>query len=288
MRLHDEERCVPTQHPDAKPAKAGREPDETGSAREQHAAIEKVRANGDRGSSAIKGEDASIGAQPESLGRCALQFAAVQALAAMPTPLWLLDGSGRVAYANPAGSGIDADRDGLWIDRAGRPKAWRPADHAALLRLIASCLGSGAVLPDMCPLPVLVRRRLSKRALIVAAHPLVAAGGGKGAGVALFIADPDHVPDALEDMVRTLFGLTPAEARLASAIGQGVRAKDYGDANGLSLNTVRTHIRRVLDKTGTRSQAHLVCILAALAWNLPNASQRGRAPASGPDPAARR
>jgi len=54
------------------------------------------------------------------------------------------------------------------------------------------------------------------------------------------------------------FGLTPAEVRLASVIAAGGRLGDYAAQQGVSLGTVRTHLKAVFAKTGVHRQSELV------------------------------
>ncbi|WP_237741874.1 helix-turn-helix transcriptional regulator [Herbaspirillum rubrisubalbicans] len=55
-----------------------------------------------------------------------------------------------------------------------------------------------------------------------------------------------------------LFGLTAAEARLASAFVSGVTLEEYAQRRGVGLGTVRFQMKQVLAKTGTNRQADLV------------------------------
>ena len=66
-------------------------------------------------------------------------------------------------------------------------------------------------------------------------------------------------------MIRALFDLTPAEARLTEALSRNIRLSDYGAAAGLSPNTVKTHLKRIFEKTGVNRQVDLVNLLAGLA-----------------------
>jgi DNA-binding CsgD family transcriptional regulator len=66
------------------------------------------------------------------------------------------------------------------------------------------------------------------------------------------------------DRIAQLFDLTPAEARLAGALVAGKTLTEYARERGVSLNTVRSHLRQVLDKAGMRRQADLVRALAGL------------------------
>lgn len=61
-----------------------------------------------------------------------------------------------------------------------------------------------------------------------------------------------------------LFGLTPAEARLAFVMAGGANAKEAARALGITPNTARTHIKRIFEKTGARRQADLPRLLSLL------------------------
>lgn len=61
-----------------------------------------------------------------------------------------------------------------------------------------------------------------------------------------------------------LFGLSPAEARLARALAQGLAVEEHASAAGVAVSTVRTQLRRVLEKTGTKRQTELVKLLGSV------------------------
>ncbi len=59
-----------------------------------------------------------------------------------------------------------------------------------------------------------------------------------------------------------LYGLTPAEGRLAAVLLAGKTPGEHATAAGVSIASVRTQLHVALAKTGTRRQAELVCLLA--------------------------
>jgi DNA-binding CsgD family transcriptional regulator len=67
------------------------------------------------------------------------------------------------------------------------------------------------------------------------------------------------------ELVQSLFDLTPAEARVARSLASGKTAEDIASDGGVSLNTVRTHVRGVLAKTGCDRQVDVVALLSGLA-----------------------
>jgi DNA-binding CsgD family transcriptional regulator len=62
----------------------------------------------------------------------------------------------------------------------------------------------------------------------------------------------------------TLFGLTVAEARVASEIANGNRLQDIAAARNLSISTLRTQLRAVFAKTETSRQSELVKLLSRI------------------------
>jgi len=71
---------------------------------------------------------------------------------------------------------------------------------------------------------------------------------------------PDLGPEAEASLVRSR-GLTPAEARVAVRMARGSSTARVARELGVSLETVRTHLKRIYAKLGTTRQADLVRIL---------------------------
>lgn len=61
-----------------------------------------------------------------------------------------------------------------------------------------------------------------------------------------------------------LFDLTPAEARVARGIALAQTPEMIAASLGISLETARSHLKRIMQKTGTTRQAELVLLLSGL------------------------
>lgn len=73
----------------------------------------------------------------------------------------------------------------------------------------------------------------------------------------------DRVPEA--DPISTLarrYGFTPRETEIAVRLGEGKTLPEAADALGIGLTTARTHLMRMFDKTGTRTQLALALLVA--------------------------
>jgi DNA-binding CsgD family transcriptional regulator len=71
-----------------------------------------------------------------------------------------------------------------------------------------------------------------------------------------------------------LFDLTPAEAKVAHGIAMAHTPEMVAASLGISLETARSHLKRIMLKTGTTRQAELVLLLAGL--NAPGMGRGGR------------
>ena len=74
-------------------------------------------------------------------------------------------------------------------------------------------------------------------------------------------AGSPETPDWHEGKLRQIYGLTPAEERLARLIVQGLRLHEAEAALGIRHSTARTHMKRIYAKTGTHRQVELVRLL---------------------------
>jgi DNA-binding CsgD family transcriptional regulator len=64
-------------------------------------------------------------------------------------------------------------------------------------------------------------------------------------------------------MLKTFYGLTPAEQRVAQAILEGYRLDEAANKLAISRNTARTHMKRIFAKTNTARQTDLIRLLLA-------------------------
>lgn len=183
---------------------------------------------------------------------------AAQALALMGLPALVLDQAGRVTESSPATD------DGLAIPLAGERVAFDDRAAAASLgEALAEMSTTGEASPRSFP----VRDRHGNAAQVAHLLPLrCAARDVFGGGYALLVLTPirpDRSPSS--DLLRSLFDLTPAEARVARQLAEGRALAEIAEASDVGLNTVRTQLRRVLEKTGCGRQAELVALLTSVA-----------------------
>ena len=203
----------------------------------------------------------------------------LQVLERMDTGVILTDAASRPSFANGRALAIVAQADGLSL-AAGRLSA---AVSAATQRLrqaiaaasthVATAFPSG---PSPGPGPGLklrLKRPSGRPPLLLWLFPIQPLGqplgqslGASAAGapaprIAIFITEPDDGPPIDRDAIADTFELTPREAAIAALLAGGHDLAGAAQALAIGIGTARYHLKHVLDKTNTRSQATLVATL---------------------------
>lgn len=183
-------------------------------------------------------------------------------LAQSPHGLFLLNADGRVHFANAAGEAMLAADDGIAIE-GGALTARNPDAARSLIALI----GRTALDPEEGGGAILLPRRSNRRpysVIVARVKAAVQSVFSDGPSVVVCATDPDGEAPLPESRLRQLFGLTPAETRVAAEILAGHEAKMIARTLGLSVNTVRVHTARIFAKTQTGRQAELVRLMMQL------------------------
>lgn len=199
------------------------------------------------------------------LGRAEIErVSALDALDRLNHGVFLVDDDLTILFANREGQRLLRERDGLGAP-GSKLTASRPADAARLRigvgRLLAGGLDdAAAVLPVARPPP---RRPLFLRIAGLTATMAEQIPGAR-ASACIFVHDPEHRRVVAPAPIQAMLGLTAAEARVASLLAEGYAVGDIALRLGVSLPTVRTHLRRVFSKTDTSRQAELVMLIGKI------------------------
>lgn len=190
---------------------------------------------------------------------------AAEALAALQLPAFLLGMGGEVAESSPLAS--TAEPHVIWGAQGRLRLADRQADRIlreALEALAAQSDDGVRSFPirDSLGVPQQVAHMIPVRR---SAHDVF---GDSYALLFLVPVASDRVPSAT--LMRSLFDLTPSEARVASGIARGDTPDDIAAAGGVAISTVRSQLRRVLEKTGASRQADLAGLVGRIGATTPN------------------
>ncbi|WP_193335514.1 response regulator [Devosia beringensis] len=201
-------------------------------------------------------------AEGQSL-RAAL-MGADEALNRIAVGVFLLDSDHRVLFRNRRADQLLEERDGISLSRDLLLRGGRPQQTQALRDIIDRAIASLANGARQGSEAVALERDSGKRALVAVACPL-----GKGAAavgepvVGLFVTDPQWRSSDAAQAVAQLYGLSPAETRLALALVRGLRLDEIAEEFGLSRNTVSYTLKNLFRKTETDRQADLISLFIA-------------------------
>jgi DNA-binding CsgD family transcriptional regulator len=189
----------------------------------------------------------------------------------MPNPALLINARGRIVLANGAAEILLRTGDGLSIDHDGDLQftAAFPAESVALTRMLAQALAVAAGIGDSLGEPLRLTRPSGAPPLLVLPVPLPPLAFElwnllEPARVLLLIIDPAAQWHGRASTIQAAFGLTLAESRVAVLIASGLTGPQAADALGISITTVKTHLKRCFDKIGIHSQVALARLLATL------------------------
>src|SRR5260221_3489858 len=180
----------------------------------------------------------------------------------LPTPLFLVNRLGSVMHANDA-----ADRflrGSAGVSREGSQLKWTTA--AAQAQFLDALEAVSGARKDAIDGGVRLRfgGENGHPPLLVLVNPT--GGGQPRVGTnqptaAVYVIDPGAARLINQNHLRELYSPTPAEAAIAALLTQSCTSEEAAEQSGVTMNTVRTHLKRILEKTGCRRQAELVALV---------------------------
>jgi len=84
----------------------------------------------------------------------------------------------------------------------------------------------------------------------------------------LFVSDPDQKAGTDDEILIKMFGLTPAEARVARLLADGRSIAKICKELKIADNTARTHLKHIFSKTDTHRQSELLTLISKLPTSL--------------------
>ena len=188
----------------------------------------------------------------------------VDTLDGLSAGMYLVDANGRLIHANAAGHALLGESD-ILSSVGGRLVA-REAHIDRALRDVFAAAGQGDAALGTRGIAVPLTGKDGER-YIAHALPLTS-GARRRAGVvntaaaALFVRKATLAVPSAPQAIGSAFKLTPTELRVLMAIVEVGGVPDVAAAFGIADTTVRTHVTRLFEKTGTSRQADLVKLVA--------------------------
>jgi DNA-binding CsgD family transcriptional regulator len=189
------------------------------------------------------------------------------ALDAINAGIFLLDRGGNITHLNEGGRDILERKDFLRTER-GRLVAADPQLNRILREAVAaSVLGDGATRNESIALPFTAHdgERFVGHMLPLTAGQRRRTGIVFDAATILFVRKTSLDVLQASDIIKDVFKLTPAEARVLLTIVEAGGVAESAKNLDVAESTVKTHLGRIFTKTDTKRQADLVKLVAAFA-----------------------
>ena len=206
----------------------------------------------------------------DSLETMAAEYAAtLQALDLLPQGIVVVAAGGRILAANAAARSLMRLNDGI-IDNSSILCAADPELTTALHAILAGHRANAGRAAQTLSLPRSGERPPLEA--MIARTTMRLAAIDRNATSVVVINDPAPRLAPSIAALRRLYGLTPAEGRVAAHIGHGISVADAAQSLGISVGTTRTHLKRIFGKTGATRQAQLVRLIWDVTVQLANAA----------------
>ena len=175
-----------------------------------------------------------------------------------------VDSSSRIMHANAAGRRM-IDEGNVLRAANGRLGASDPdADRALRDIFPAAASGDATVGVKGVAVPLVARdgERYVAHVLPLASGARRSAGLSYAAAAALFVQKAALATNSPPEAIAKTYRLTPMELRILLAVVEVGGVPEVSEALGIAETTVKTHLSRVFQKTGTRRQVDLAKLLA--------------------------
>lgn len=174
-------------------------------------------------------------------------------------PMFRVDRKGTVGWMNTSAEASVRRGDTLRLV-TGRLVARQPRETQAIRTAIEQAsLRDASLAGGRACIPILIQQGDADEVCVCW---VVTEGGGSGA-VLVSINNLTFAQDKL-DAASAVFGLSRSQQRLAELIATGYDVVASSTLLGVTVNTAKTHLQRIFDKTGVRSQAALIRTLLSI------------------------
>jgi len=192
---------------------------------------------------------------------------AIQSASRPDDGVLLTTAKGHLLYSNPVARRILSEADGLRL-RGATLMAGDLVDQQKLHAAIRDAARTRG--PHPAPVRLPIRRESGGLPYLVVVQPGAPADPAPMSftlpTALVTLIDPTRASAVVDaGMLRQVYHLSPAEARLAEQLVAGLTPKGAAQASGVTVATIRTQLRNLFAKTGCSRQSELVTLVLRLA-----------------------
>ena len=182
--------------------------------------------------------------------------------------IFCIDAAGCVVFSNHLAETLLRTGSGLRLVQ-NRLRAALPDVDCSLQQLLSSALNLDLIQSpqnDASLRFISIERANHAEPLRLSAAPFRPGSEAPANNIAalVFVYDPERRPASRSHALRTLYGLTPAEIRVAEHLLAGLEIRELAAKMVMTLETARFHVKRILAKTGARRQSELMRLMLSL------------------------
>lgn len=178
--------------------------------------------------------------------------------------VFVVDASGNISYSNRAGNEIV--RAGDYLRSAGGKLSARQSEANQLLQEALRAAGDGdgdaAISNKSVAMPLLAADGTRYLANLLPLKRRRAAGIDAKATAAVFVQKAEIELPNQPEVIASAYKLTKTELQVLLALVQLGGGPEIAEALGVGSGTVKTHLRSLFRKTGTKHQTDLVRLVA--------------------------
>lgn len=176
------------------------------------------------------------------------------AASCLPCGVLLLDAHGAVLFASGRANALLGHRPGVQMG-FGTLRSLRGLDERTLPRALGGLLASSSGASGAACVDLPAQGRLAPLRLLLMR---AADTPGSSAILALAFEQGSAAPLPNVELLRDLYGFSAAEAEVAGLLLSGQTLGEAARTRSVSVNTVRSQLKGVLRKTGSRNQVDLM------------------------------
>lgn len=171
--------------------------------------------------------------------------------------------NGKVYFMNRAAEEIVNSRSGIRVTRHGNLECVNRADSEILRALIASAFEGASYTGQSGAMRLHSADGESRLAIRVTPlrHTPMSPFSSSGYAAILLSKKPRPVSNDIRNVLSDVYGLTTAEAAVATLLASGRSLAEICEEIQITENTARTHLKRVFSKTGTNRQSALISLI---------------------------
>jgi DNA-binding CsgD family transcriptional regulator len=183
----------------------------------------------------------------------------------------LVDAKSAMMASNAIAGEILCGANGLSVAQ-GRLTAKVPAT-TALAQQVRAAAEAQTSAPNEPGRPLAIERGDNPSPLTLTIYPGPSVEHGDAPlrrSAIVVLRDPDRRASVSAEVVAQLFGLTPAEAALATLLAQGFDIDEAAETLGIRRNTVRSQLQSIFTKTNAKRQSELIRLILSSVATLSN------------------